>query len=300
MALWIETNYSPAVALQLAIYLPLTFPRRCCCCSRSKAPWSAFSGRCACTALTRMRPARHRQASVDQARTGTDWGRNERSCARREGRERGRPPSLFPAEGRSDADPDRSHPARSQRCWSENATTTWCSCRANIVFPGGRVDSSDNRVPVAAPITNELEANLLKGSPKITPARARALAIAAIREACEETGLCLGRKTEMSRQNSKGPGSRSPMPACCPILRPVPDCARDHPARPGPPLRHPLLHGRCLRHRPPRRRRDPCRCRVGRTRLGRDRLKALGGCACHDQERAGRTRSPPCHWPAPP
>lgn len=64
------------------------------------------------------------------------------------------------------------------------------------VFPGGRVDKSDNRVPVAAPITRELEANLLKGSPKITPARARALANAAIREACEETGLCLGRKCD--------------------------------------------------------------------------------------------------------
>lgn len=64
------------------------------------------------------------------------------------------------------------------------------------VFPGGRVDKSDNRVPVAAPITSELEINLLKGSPKISPARARALANAAIREACEETGLCLGRKAE--------------------------------------------------------------------------------------------------------
>src|ERR1043166_4416363 len=64
------------------------------------------------------------------------------------------------------------------------------------VFPGGRVDGAVNRVPVAAPITRELEANLLKGSPKITPARARALANAAIREACEETGLCLGRQCE--------------------------------------------------------------------------------------------------------
>src|SRR3954462_11606836 len=64
------------------------------------------------------------------------------------------------------------------------------------VFPGGRVDKADNRVPVAAPISAELEANLLKGSPKISPARARALANAAIREACEETGLCLGRKGE--------------------------------------------------------------------------------------------------------
>ena len=64
-----------------------------------------------------------------------------------------------------------------------------------FVFPGGRVDKSDSRVPVAAPIPKALEANLLKGSPKITPTRARALAIAAIREACEETGLCLGRNS---------------------------------------------------------------------------------------------------------
>jgi 8-oxo-dGTP pyrophosphatase MutT (NUDIX family) len=62
-----------------------------------------------------------------------------------------------------------------------------------FVFPGGRVDKTDNRIPVAAPIPAELQANLLQGSPKITPSRARALAVAAIREACEETGLCLGR-----------------------------------------------------------------------------------------------------------
>jgi 8-oxo-dGTP pyrophosphatase MutT (NUDIX family) len=65
-----------------------------------------------------------------------------------------------------------------------------------FVFPGGRVDKADNRIPVAASMPQELEANLLKGSPKITPSRARSLAIAAIREACEETGLCLGRKTD--------------------------------------------------------------------------------------------------------
>src|SRR3979411_1504174 len=59
---------------------------------------------------------------------------------------------------------------------------------AKVVFPGVRVDKSDNRVAVAAPIPKALEANLLKGSPKITPSRARSLAIAAIREAGEATG----------------------------------------------------------------------------------------------------------------
>src|SRR5262252_3431699 len=52
-----------------------------------------------------------------------------------------------------------------------------------FVFPGGRVDKADNRVPVAAPIPRELEENLQKGSPKINAARAKSLAIAAIREA---------------------------------------------------------------------------------------------------------------------
>ncbi|MCK1653398.1 NUDIX hydrolase [Bradyrhizobium sp. 149] len=65
-----------------------------------------------------------------------------------------------------------------------------------FVFPGGRVDKDDYRVPCAAPITPELEANLAKGSPKTPASRAKSLAIAAIREACEETGLCLGRKAE--------------------------------------------------------------------------------------------------------
>ena len=74
-----------------------------------------------------------------------------------------------------------------------------------FVFPGGRVDVADGRVPVAAPISKALEANLLKGSPKITAARARSLAIAAIREACEETGLCLGRASAGKTPALPGP-----------------------------------------------------------------------------------------------
>jgi 8-oxo-dGTP pyrophosphatase MutT (NUDIX family) len=74
-----------------------------------------------------------------------------------------------------------------------------------FVFPGGRVDKSDNRVTVAAPITKALETNLLKGSPKITASRAQSLAVAAIREACEETGLCLGRRSSGATPKLEGP-----------------------------------------------------------------------------------------------
>jgi 8-oxo-dGTP pyrophosphatase MutT (NUDIX family) len=74
-----------------------------------------------------------------------------------------------------------------------------------IVFPGGRVDTADNRVPLEGLVPAALEANLLKGSPRITTSRARALAVAAIREACEETGLCLGRKAEGKAPALSGP-----------------------------------------------------------------------------------------------
>ena len=120
----------------------------------------------------------------------------------------------------------------------------------------------------------ELEANLLKGSPKITPSRARSLAIAAIREACEETGLCLGRKgTTRRRPGTMEAVCRSRPPARS--VGPVPDSAGHHPARPRATLRHPLLHRGCLGDRPSRRGRDPCRGRTGRAGLGRDRIKPL-------------------------
>ena len=58
-----------------------------------------------------------------------------------------------------------------------------------FVFPGGRVDKSDNRVPVAAPIPQALEANLLKGSPKITPSRAAmACALSIVSSGVTHTG----------------------------------------------------------------------------------------------------------------
>jgi 8-oxo-dGTP pyrophosphatase MutT (NUDIX family) len=73
-----------------------------------------------------------------------------------------------------------------------------------FVFPGGRVDTGDNKIPIAAPLPPELEANLMKGSPKTPPSRAKSLAVAAIREACEETGLCLGRKTDSAAPKLAG------------------------------------------------------------------------------------------------
>lgn len=61
------------------------------------------------------------------------------------------------------------------------------------VFPGGRVDTGDSRIPVAEDYHPEVMAKLrlaMKG-PK-TDARARAFGVAAIRETYEEAGLFLG------------------------------------------------------------------------------------------------------------
>jgi len=58
------------------------------------------------------------------------------------------------------------------------------------VFPGGRVDPTDWRVRSATELKPHVGGHLTKAA---SPARARALAAAAIRETFEETGLILGK-----------------------------------------------------------------------------------------------------------
>lgn len=63
------------------------------------------------------------------------------------------------------------------------------------VFPGGRVDPGDSRLSVPDALDRRVEKKLLrdmKGKP--SPRRAQALALAAIRETAEETGLLVGTK----------------------------------------------------------------------------------------------------------
>ena len=65
-----------------------------------------------------------------------------------------------------------------------------------FVFPGGRVDPSDSRVPVITeynPLI--LEKLTFKMKQPNSIARARALAIASIRETYEEAGIFIGNKT---------------------------------------------------------------------------------------------------------
>jgi 8-oxo-dGTP pyrophosphatase MutT (NUDIX family) len=60
-----------------------------------------------------------------------------------------------------------------------------------FVFPGGRVEAADARMPSASELNSEALAKLRKGA---NVRKARALALAAIRETFEETGLMLGLK----------------------------------------------------------------------------------------------------------
>jgi 8-oxo-dGTP pyrophosphatase MutT (NUDIX family) len=61
------------------------------------------------------------------------------------------------------------------------------------VFPGGRMDPADIRVPVSTDLRPEVAAKVAQGA---TPARARGLALAAIRETFEEAGVLVGEKSE--------------------------------------------------------------------------------------------------------
>jgi len=61
-----------------------------------------------------------------------------------------------------------------------------------FVFPGGGVDPSDKHMPSATPLDPDAEMRLLQRFHKGSAVRARALALAAVRETFEETGLLLG------------------------------------------------------------------------------------------------------------
>ena len=61
-----------------------------------------------------------------------------------------------------------------------------------FVFPGGRVEPLDRRMCVASPLDPGIETRLLLHTPRPSADKARAFALAAIRETFEETGLMLG------------------------------------------------------------------------------------------------------------
>jgi 8-oxo-dGTP pyrophosphatase MutT (NUDIX family) len=60
-----------------------------------------------------------------------------------------------------------------------------------FVFPGGRTDAADSRIPVATGLHPDVESKIARG--RVSAARARAIALSAVRETYEEAGLLIGR-----------------------------------------------------------------------------------------------------------
>lgn len=68
-----------------------------------------------------------------------------------------------------------------------------------VVFPGGRVDRADHFGPSADELSKPVMDRLLQRTPaNMSARRARAIALSAVRETCEETGILLGRPAEGS------------------------------------------------------------------------------------------------------
>jgi len=63
-----------------------------------------------------------------------------------------------------------------------------------FVFPGGRIEAGDRSMTVTGALHPRAEQALMARVPRPSAQRSRALALAAIRETCEETGLLLGSK----------------------------------------------------------------------------------------------------------
>jgi 8-oxo-dGTP pyrophosphatase MutT (NUDIX family) len=61
-----------------------------------------------------------------------------------------------------------------------------------FVFPGGRTDPADSRIPVVTGLHPDVECKLV--GKRTSTARARAIALSAVRETYEEAGLLIGRK----------------------------------------------------------------------------------------------------------
>ena len=82
------------------------------------------------------------------------------------------------------------------------------------VFPGGRIDRSDFRAAFTGDFDARTAARLAHGAP---PARARALALAAVRETFEETGLVVGRAAPPASVAGSGDPSVCSATSCFPV-----------------------------------------------------------------------------------
>ena len=74
-----------------------------------------------------------------------------------------------------------------------------------FVFPGGSVDAADRKMTAAVPLDPRAEQKLMAQTRRPSAAKAQALALAAIRETFEETGLFLGQRRDEPLEAPEGP-----------------------------------------------------------------------------------------------
>jgi 8-oxo-dGTP pyrophosphatase MutT (NUDIX family) len=95
------------------------------------------------------------------------------------------------------------------------------------VFPGGRVEPEDRRMCAAGALDADVEAKLNARVPRPSPGFARAIALAAIRETFEETGLAVGvADTGAPEKPPPGAWTRFAATGVCPALDDIDFLAR--------------------------------------------------------------------------
>src|SRR5262249_56104497 len=103
-------------------------------------------------------------------------------------------------------------------------------------------DPADRRMPVARPLDPATEAHLMKRLQRPSAEKARAFALAAIRETFEETGLLLGVRGHATAKVPRGPWTAFAEANILPDLRALHFIGRAiTPPAPPPPLDAPSL-----------------------------------------------------------
>jgi 8-oxo-dGTP pyrophosphatase MutT (NUDIX family) len=112
-------------------------------------------------------------------------------------------PNLKPRDAATLIIVDRSGPAAKVLLGRRHAGLKFMA--GKFVFPGGRLEPGDKRMPVASELDPHAEARLMRRVTRATRDRARGLALAAIRETFEETGLMLGKRVDGAPSVPEGP-----------------------------------------------------------------------------------------------
>jgi 8-oxo-dGTP pyrophosphatase MutT (NUDIX family) len=157
-----------------------------------------------------------------------------------------------------------------------------------FVFPGGRIEPCDRRMSIAGPLDAVVEEKLNARTRRPSSGFARALALAAIRETFEETGLALGVTDHGAPPEApEGAWARFAATGVFPALDSLDFIARA--ITPSKAVRHAVFRRRRRADRPSHARRRQSRRRTRRTYLDAARGGREARHADHHARRPGGT-----------